>query len=411
MKFVLTSLNYAPELTGIGKYNSELCIELARREIDVNAVVANPYYPEWELHEGYARYRFSRSFENGVKITRCPLYIPNTPSTFKRLFHLISFAITSCLALIREIFGKPDVIFVVQPTLFCAPAVLIIAKITGAKAIMHIQDFEIDALLGLAETKKNDSWYVKFAKNIESRILRKFHAVSSISNKMLDNARKKGVDEGKLFLFPNWSDIGFVTPSSCGSSLKRQWGFKRTDKIVLYAGNIGQKQGLLLVLKAAKKFETSLDVKFVFVGAGSYIKELKENAIKMNLSNVFFYPLLSKEEVPQMLSLAHIHLVIQKRGVADAVLPSKLTNILSSGGHALVTAEKDTELGQLAINFPGIYDCIEPENPSEFFQCLAAMLRRDLSQHNPIARSYAEKYLDKNKVFDKFVRDLEAFCS
>ena len=53
--------------------------------------------------------------------------------------------------------------------------------------------------------------------------------------------------------------------------------------------------------------------------------------------------------------------MVQKKGVADAVLPSKLTTILSAGGSALITAEYNTELGLLCESFPGIAMCVEPE--------------------------------------------------
>ncbi len=52
----------------------------------------------------------------------------------------------------------------------------------------------------------------------------------------------------------------------------------------------------------------------------------------------------------------------KKRGAADAVLPSKLTNILAVGGNAVITAEAHTELGQLCQTFPGIAVCVEPES-------------------------------------------------
>ena len=44
MKLTLHSLNYSPELTGIGKYNGEMCPELVKRGLTVNAVVAPPMY-------------------------------------------------------------------------------------------------------------------------------------------------------------------------------------------------------------------------------------------------------------------------------------------------------------------------------------------------------------------------------
>lgn len=122
--------------------------------------------------------------------------------------------------------------------------------------------------------------------------------------------------------------------------------------------------------------------------------------------NVYFKPLLQWERVPEMLALADIHLVVQKKGVADAVLPSKLTNILSVGGHALVTAEEDTELGRIAKKYRGVFTCIEPENIQVFIDGIEKLLSIKTTQYNLIAREYAEQFLDKNKILEKFAADL-----
>ncbi|WP_339726234.1 glycosyltransferase WbuB [uncultured Paraglaciecola sp.] len=411
MKFILNSLNYSPELTGIGKYNGEMCPELVKRGIEVKAMVAPPYYPEWQVHDGFINGWYSKSFEQGVIVHRCPLYVPKQATTVKRIIHLSSFAFTSGLALLGQLFKKPDVIFLVQPTLFCAPIVLLIGKLTGAKTIMHIQDFEIDAMLGLGMAGTEQGKVGKFAKTIERWLLSKFDAVSSISYSMLDNAKRKGVADDKLLLFPNWSDTDFVTPNTSGDKLKQEWGFSPTDQIVLYAGNIGKKQGLEVVLEAAQHYLDQPSIKFVFVGAGAHVDELKNMANNLHLTNVHFLPLQPWERVPEMLALANIHLVVQKKGAADAVLPSKLTNILSAGGHALVTAESDTELGKLAKTFDGIYQCVEPENLQAFLGGLAKMFELDLSHHNTVARQYAEEYLAKDKILDKFVEDLQQLVS
>lgn len=65
-----------------------------------------------------------------------------------------------------------------------------------------------------------------------------------------------------------------------------------------------------------------------------------------------FFPLQSYDALPALLKMGDCHLVVQKRGAADAVLPSKLTNILAVGGNAVITAEAHTELGQLCETFP-----------------------------------------------------------
>jgi len=404
MKLILQSLNYSPELTGIGKYNGEMCPELVKRGLNVSAVVAPPYYPEWQVHNGFNAFTFNSSKVEGVNVIRCPLYVPNNVTTIKRVVHLGTFAVSSFFALTSQLFKKPDVIMLVQPTLFCAPFTLLYAKLTGAKAIMHIQDYEVDALFGLG--LMGEGKVSRFVKRIESWLMKRFDAVSTISYSMIENAKRKGVSESKIIHFPNWSDTDFVTPQTCGEALKKEWGFKPTDKIVLYAGNIGNKQGLEVVLDAAKHYQTQPNLKFVLVGAGAYVDTLKANANQLNLNNVVFLPLQPWEKVPQMLALADVHLVVQKKGAADAVLPSKLTNILSAGGHALVTAEPHTELGQIANKHTGIYDCVEPENTDAFINGLELILNRDLTTHNLVARQFAETYLAKNKILDQFVTDL-----
>lgn len=406
MKLILQSLNYSPELTGIGKYNGEMCPELVKRGMDVTAIVAPPYYPEWKIHSGFKRFSFNTTHVEGVNVIRCPLYVPAKVTTIKRIIHLASFAMSSTLALVSRMFNKPDVIMLVQPTLFCAPFTLLFAKLVGAKTVMHIQDYEVDALFGLG--MMGNGIAAKIAKGCERLLMQRFDAISTISYSMIENAKSKGVDAQKIIHFPNWSDIDFVTPSTNGDNLKAEWGFSASDKVILYAGNIGNKQGLEIVLEAAKHFASQPNIKFVLVGAGAYVDTLKVLAHQLQLTNVFFKPLQAWARVPEMLALADIHLVVQKKGAADAVLPSKLTNILSAGGHAIVTAEAHTELGQIAAKYPGIYDCVEPENTAAFIESLQSLLDKELTQPNSIARGFAEQFLSKKQIIDQFVSDLTA---
>ena len=100
---------------------------------------------------------------------------------------------------------------------------------------------------------------------------------------------------------------------------------------------------------------------------------------------------------------------MQKRGVADLVMPSKLTTILSAGGHALITAEPDTELGLLCKKYPGIAECVEPENLPKFVSALRKMLKTnqtDEQKINIVARDYALKMLNKQIVLEKFEQTL-----
>jgi len=408
VKFLLYSLNHSPELTGIGKYNGELAVDFVGRGIDTHVVTALPYYPEWEIHKGYKN-SWSKQKDAGVTVFRCPLYVPKRVTTLKRLIHLSSFALSSGLRLLTLLRLKPDVLFLVQPTLFCAPIALLYCKLTGAKSVLHIQDFEIDAMFGLGLMKQG--FIARVAKRAERWLMRRFDVVSTISYSMMENAKSKGVAEGCLRLFPNWANVDFVTPLVDGALLKSEWGFLPEDRVVLYAGNIGKKQGLEIVLEAAECLSADENIHFVFVGAGAHVDTLKADAVGRGLLNVHFKPLQAWERVPEMLAMADVHLVIQKCGAADAVLPSKLTNILSAGGYAIVTAEKETELGVLSDKFPGIYERVEPENASLLVGALnKLLLEQDMSVHNKVARDYAVEYLSRDKILGRFEEDMKDLC-
>lgn len=421
MKFLLYSINHAPELTGIGKYNGEMMQALSQQGIDCLVVTAPPYYPEWQVHGGFNN-GYSTELQGKVRVLRNPLYVPNTVTTLKRLVHLASFALSSfgrLLTLLRE---KPDVVMLVQPTLFCAPGALIYSALTGAKTILHIQDFEVDAMFGLGMAGKDSvtpspgataqpSLKKRLVLGVERWLMNRFDKVSSISHSMLAKASQKGVAKEKLLFFPNWSDTGFVNPDVDSSVLRAQWGYAPNDKIVLYSGNIGQKQGLEIVLEAAAAFADQPQVKFVIIGNGAYRETLAAEAASRGLQNLEFKPLQAWELVPQILVMTDVHLVVQKKGVADAVLPSKLTNILAAGGHALVTAEQSTELGELARRVPGIYHCVEPEDNNAFINGLHQCLVQDTRSTNTIARQYAVDHINSEQVLARFAEELFELAS
>lgn len=403
MKVLIYSLNYSPELTGVGKYNGELATFLSGGLAHTHVLTAPPYYPEWKIHKGFEN-TYSTSNDVGVHVFRVPLYVPSNFSALKRLVHLISFSLSSGFRLLSLFKLKPDVVFLVQPTLFCAPATLLYCKLTGAKSLMHIQDFEVDAMFGLG---MGNGFVAKVARTYERWCLKHFDIVSSISYSMLQNAEAKGVEPSRQLFFPNWADTNFVTPEVDGSSIRQAWGYAETDKVVLYSGNIGQKQGLGVVLEAASAMSDKPEVRFLLIGQGAHAAVLKQKAEKMGLKNIDFKPLQPWEDVPAILAMADVHLVVQKKGAADAVLPSKLTNILSAGGHALVTAESGTELGKIAEKYPEIYTLVEPECKNSFIEGLNSVLEMDTTKCNQVARQFAEENLNKDKVIGRFVNDLE----
>lgn len=405
MKILVYGINYSPELTGIGKYTGEMVEWMAREGHDVRVITAPPYYPQWKVGERYSAWGYRRE-EGDATVWRCPLYVPKQPSTLKRLLHLGSFALSSFFPLMAQRRWKPDRIIGVVPTLFCTPGMRLLAKLSGARTLLHIQDYEVDAMLGLGLAGKGKTGKVaQLASAFERSGLHNVDNVSTISRSMMKKAQEKGVAAEKVIFFPNWSEVARFQKVNDDAviSLRQQLGLPVDKKIILYSGNIGEKQGLENVIAAAERLREQPLI-FAIVGQGGGKTRLEKMAREHGLQNILFFPLQPYEALPALLKMGDCHLVVQKRGAADAVLPSKLTNILAVGGNAVITAEPETELGQLCESYPGIAVCVEPESVDALVAGITQALA--MPKNNTVAREYAERTLDKENVLRQFMNDI-----
>ena len=399
MKILFYGINYSPELTGIGKYSGEFARWCAEQGHEVRVVTAPAYYPDWKVQPPFSSLKYQRVIEDGVSVTRCPLYVPSRPSSLKRMLHLFSFSMTSSFALFANFRWKPDLVIQVAPTLFCSVPALLFSKLAGAQSVLHVRDYEVDAMFGLSMA--GGGVLRKVAYGLEKAALKSFDRVSTISNGMIKRAVQKGVEAEKLILFPNWSEIERFQNVQVDRDALTGVGIDFDKKLVLYSGSMGEKQGLEVVIEAAIQLEDRQDIQFLLVGEGGAKERLVNEATARELQNVTFAPLQAYELLPTLLAAADCHLVVQKRGAADSVLPSKLTNILAVGGNAVITADRDTTLGELTKDWPGIACCVEPESIS----ALVAGIKEALLMVSPntIALGYAKEHLDKNAILSNFM--------
>jgi hypothetical protein len=149
VKILLYSMNFTPELAGIGKYSGEMADWLAARGHEVRVIAAPPSFPHWAVFEGHSAWAYRKSERNGVTVWRAPTWVPSRPRALARMAHLFSFMLSSMPLLLAQARWRPDLVFVVEPPLFCAPAVLLFSKMLGIKSWLHIQDYEVDAAFGL----------------------------------------------------------------------------------------------------------------------------------------------------------------------------------------------------------------------------------------------------------------------
>lgn len=342
MRILLVGINYAPDLIGVAKYNAELCEGLASLGHQVSVITAPPYYPEWRVPRDYRSWLYRRETIDGISVTRSPIYVPDKPTGAKRLLHHASFALTSLWPVFSSALRwRPDVIFSVAPSLMSAAFSAWIARRTSALSWLHLQDFEIDAAfdLGLLANRRLRSPMVA----MERAILRSFDCVSTISPQMLHRLSTKGVDREKIHELRNWTDTRQIRPGDRMTRLRQQLGFDASHFIALYSGTMSNKQGLDLILDAARTLDqTDSPLRFVMCGEGPHKDVLQSQAA--GLSNIQFVSIQPNETFAELLKTADCHLIPQRAEAADLVLPSKLGGILATGQPVIVMARPDTGL-------------------------------------------------------------------
>jgi colanic acid biosynthesis glycosyl transferase WcaI len=348
MRFTLYGINFAPELTGIGKYSGEMADWLAQRGHAVSVVTAPPYYPQWAVLPGYSgrRYASERWGATGdVSVIRSPLWVPSKVSGKTRLLHLLSFAVASAPALLWSLLRRrPDVLFVVAPTLMSLPVALVLGGLLRIPVWLHVQDFEVDAMFDMGVVRASGR-VARWAYAIERFLMRRCDRVSSISVRMCERLVAKGVAPGRVVMFPNWVDVSAIHPLTGANAYRAQFGLGDRDTLVLYSGNLGEKQGLEVVLDAAEKLAGRPDIRFVIAGDGAARARLQARA--QGLANVRWLPLQPMERLNELLNAADIHVLPQRGDCADLVMPSKLTGMLASGRATVGTAVPDSQLGQV----------------------------------------------------------------
>jgi colanic acid biosynthesis glycosyl transferase WcaI len=411
-KILLIGGNFYPELTGIGKYNGEMMDWLLAQGNICTVVTTFPYYPDWKVKPPYDKkaYWFTRDFKettgnknDAIKIYRCPHFIPANPSGLTRILSDVSFCISASIMLFFLLFRrKYDYIITVSPPFLTGIMAVVYKNIKGVKFFYHVQDLQIDAAADLKMIKSR--LLIRVLYRIERFIMKRANLVSSISEGMIDRIKQK-VGTKNVAFFPNWVDTNLFFPITEKDRLKEAFGFNSNDKIVLYSGAIGEKQGLEAILSTADSLKYISNLKFVICGSGPYKKKLEDLRDRLNTQNVVFLPLQPVDKLNEFLNMADVHLVIQKANASDLVMPSKLTAILSVGGLAVLTAPVQSSLFKIVDKHQmGIL--AEPENQEALNNAIKTALEPATGSINQNARNYARQFLSIDEILKKYAQDM-----
>jgi len=404
MRVIVWGINYAPEITGIAPHNVALCEFLQRERVDVEMISTFAYYPAWRKRPEDRLLLFRVDRINGVPVHRCWHFVPQRVSAWKRIVHEATFVVTSTLQVL--LLRRPDLYVIVSPPLLLGMAAWLVSTLKRASYVFHVQDLQPDAAVGLGMLRAG--WFTRVLYWLEAFAYRHATRVSGISEEILNAFRAKGVPEAKLILFPN----GAVLPDDSRIPARGQFraknGFAADEFFAIYAGNLGVKQGLNILLDAAEQLRGSDKIRIVICGDGAERAALEKSMEDRRLTNVSMLPLHFGLDYQELLADADVSLITQQSGSGNAFFPSKLLVTLAHGSPVVTVADDKSALaravaeGRFGVNLrPG-----QAEQLATTFRELAQDRER-LRQWSHNGRIYVRRFEQRALLAD-FYRQLQS---
>jgi len=403
LKAVFICQYYPPEQAPIGVMLKELAEDMVKNGHRATVVTGFPNHPSGKLFPGFKRKPFGITWQGGVRIIRCWLWLSSSKTTFSRLLNFISFGITSFLAVL--LFEKPDLIMAVSPPLSNGIVAMMLKGLKRCRYIFNVQDIYPDAAMNVGVIKHRG--VIGLFKKLEMAIYRKARKVTVISEGFKENLILKGLDPEKIDIIYNWIDSAEIVPKPKDNAFALEQGL--TGKfVVLYSGTIGVISGAEIMLECAQSLNLYSDILFLMVGEGVVKDRIKTAAGQKDLKNIMLLPFQPREILSEVLSSADLAVLTLQKNRGQSSVPSKLLGYLAAARPVAASLDADSDTARF-INRARCGICVPAEDAAGLTAAILSLYndparRASLGQNG---REFLLQYCDRESATAQYQKLME----
>jgi putative colanic acid biosynthesis glycosyltransferase WcaI len=352
LRILVFNRSYYPDVEATGQLLTELCGDLAAVH-DVHVVAGQPNFV---LIEG--RWLMQADCHQGVNITRVRNFRFSKKSLIGRVVGLLSYLILAFWVGLRS--ARPDVIIVETDPPVLGVLGVLLKRWHRCRLIYYLQDLYPE--VGIALGRMKPGMMTKALHWATQVGLRGADRVIVLGEDMRAKVIRRGIPSAKMALVPNWADTDLIYPRPRTNPFA-EVAPPDDAMVVMYSGNLGLSQNLDQLLEVARDLR-DMPIRFYVVGEGAAKERLISKARDWNLSNVRFFSYQAKEKLGESLAAADVHFIPLRRGLAGAIVPSKLYGVLAAGVPFIAAVDADSEVAQVA-SATGAGLVIQPDSVSE----------------------------------------------
>lgn len=370
--------------------------EITKHLSKKNKVTVLTGYPSYPQKKFFLKKKNLTKF-GSVKIIRLPTF-PRGNSNLSLILNYTSFLLSSIIFSLRFIiksnFDRVIVFGTSPPSGLLAAHIIRIFK--NVPIYYWILDLWPETLLGLGINKKN-LFYIVLKKFMEYSY--KNCEYIFCQSRSIENLIKKKINNSKKAIyFPSWSeDLPFNKRKNINKLIDKK------NFNIMFTGNVGEAQDFNSIVKAAKILKKQ-NIKWIIVGTGRFMKELKFLILREKIErNFIFLGSQEKKYINHIISFSDCLLITLKNTlIFSKTVPGKLSNYMISKKPIIGMISGDTKK---IINLSKCGLCCNAGNYLKLSQNILILKKKSKKESIKLGKNgykYAKKFFNREKLFQKF---------
>lgn len=356
MKIGMISQWYEPE-AGSAAHPTAIARAFVARGHDVQVLTGFPSYPQGRVHSGYRMALRHHEVRDGVRLLRVPDVPTHDNNALRRAASLTSFAAsaTTQVGWLREV----DACLVYLTPATVGAAALALKAASGVPYVLYVQDLwpETVTASGFIRQERLSALVESGLSSYLTRLYRGAAGVAAISPTMARTLAARGSLSEPEYI-PNWVDEEIFRPSS------GHVGVLPADvSWVMYAGGVGEVQGLEHAIHALNLLRDRPDIGLVIVGDGVAKPGLVALSEELGLSpRVRFLEAQPMADMPDLMAEAVAQLVtLRDLELFRGTIPSKIQASMACAAPVLCAVAGDAAT---LVDRERCGVTVAPENPA-----------------------------------------------